>query len=328
MIITKTPLRISFAGGGSDLPSFCSSEPGCVVSATIQKYIYVAVHNFFNHNQYCLKYFASEIADSADSIRHPIIREAVKLCSVGPGVEIVSMADSPAGCGLGSSGSFTVGLLSALRLHNFQHATTEWLARSACNIEINQLGEPIGKQDQYASAFGGLNCISFLSDSVNVNPIQLPKELLGRLASSLFMFRVGSPRSAASVLRSQDASMQDPSARVFVTKMAALAKRLASDLLRGNLSDFGAILDESWRLKRALHSGISNFHLNMLYDSAKSAGAEGGKLLGAGGSGYLLIYCPDASRQLAVMNALSELTPEAVFFDASGSSVVFNSNGK
>ena len=323
MIITRTPFRISFAGGGSDLPSFYTREPGCVISASINWHMYVSVHRFFDSQQYHLKYSQVELADCLEEVRHPIVREAARLAGVAGGIELTSTADVPAGTGLGSSSSFTVGVLHALYAFRGVFASKERLAREACVIEMDRLGEACGKQDQYAAAFGGLSFIRFQTDGqVAVEPIVLDRVALAHLEQNLMLFYVGGTRASGTILREQSRNMDEQARFDSVRQMTVLAEQLRALLWAGQCDEFGAILHRAWELKRAVASGISNERIDSLYSRGLKAGALGGKLLGAGGNGFLLFYCP-LERQAAVRRELSELKPFPVRFDSGGSRIIY-----
>ena len=283
MIITRTPFRVSFVGGGSDLPSFYRQHPGCVVSVAIDRHMYVSVHRFFDGDQFHLKYSQVELANRIEEIRHPIVREAALMAGVRGGIEMTSTADVPAGTGLGSSSSFSVGVLHAFYAYKGVYVSKERLAREACAIEIEKLQEPIGKQDQYAAAFGGLNFIRFLPDEqATVEPIVLDRATLQHLQTNLLMFYTWAARGpAAAILREQSCNMGHAKGFDLMVKMTELAERLRAELWAKRCDDFGSILDEAWRLKRAVASGVSNERIDSLYERALKAGALGGKLLGA-----------------------------------------------
>jgi len=291
VITVRTPFRISFAGGGSDLEAFYRKSYGAVVSTTINKYMYIIIHPYF-HNKIRVKYSKTEDVDSAEQIQHPLLRECLKLMKVDKGVEIASVADVPAGSGLGSSSAFTVGLLQALSVFKCKSRTKDWLARTACRIEIDKLKEPIGKQDQYAVSFGGLNYIRFNADgSVFVEPIILRPGAKKALEKNLLMFYFGNERKAATILSKQRKDMARPSGYETVRKMVQLAERTRKVLARGELGEFGRLLHEGWMLKKSLGNNITNQQLDSYYRKALDAGATGGKLLGAGSGGFLLFYC-------------------------------------
>ena len=324
MIITKTPFRVSFCGGGSDLASFYEKHGGCVLSTSINKYMYISVHPYFNPNQTVIKYSQNEIVDDISQIKHSIFNCVLNELKVD-GVEITSTADIPAGTGLGSSSTFTVGLLHTLCCYKGKYRSKASLAEQACHIEINRLGNPIGKQDQYAAALGGMNFIRFCQDgAVTYEPIMMNKETYKKLQQNLMMFYLGevrSVRSANDILGEQGRNMADEAKVKNLLKMCGLAREMKTSLEKNDLSGFGAILHESWKLKQSLASGITNPEIDALYEKAMQAGASGGKLLGAGGSGFLLFYC-EPGKQERLRIALG-LKPLEFSFDRDGTSVVY-----
>lgn len=323
MIITRTPFRISFAGGGSDLPSFFEREPGYVLSTSIDKYMYIAVHPYFDPKKTMAKYSRTEVVDNVADLEHPIIRQCLQDLRLH-GLDINSIADIPGGTGLGSSSSFTVCLLHALYTSKGQYAPQEQLAREACEVEITKLGDPIGKQDQYAAAFGGINFFSFLPDgSVGVEKVILPGRLSDDLQNSLLMFYTGTQRSTKEILQEQKKNTEmSPQKFENIRAMTRLAFQLKNSLTGGNLEDFGRILDEGWRLKKQMASGISSDSIDSYYQRGIDAGALGGKVLGAGGGGFLL-FCCQPEKQDALRKGLSDLRELPFRFDRSGSQVVF-----
>lgn len=322
MIGTRTPFRISFAGGGSDLRSFYTRHPGCVLSAAINKYMYILVHPCFDR-RIQVKYSKTELVATAAEIQHPIVRTAVQQFNLD-GVDINSIADIPAGTGLGSSCSFTVGLLHALYLYTGRYASKEVLAQKACEIEIDILKEPIGKQDQYAAAYGGLNLITFHPDeSVQVEPVIMPPGLRARLQENLLMFYLGGARAARDILSDQQANVRrDDRKFEGLVRMTELARQLRQSLASGRLEDMGPILDENWALKRSLSRSISDARIDAYYERARQNGATGGKLLGAGGGGFLLLYC-DQEHQAKLRRGLAELQEMPFAFDSFGTHVIY-----
>jgi D-glycero-alpha-D-manno-heptose-7-phosphate kinase len=323
MIITKTPLRISFAGGGTDLPAFYENETyGAVVNVTIDKYVYIALHPFFD-KKFLLKYSQSELVDAPEKIAHPIIRESLLLTETRTPLEITSFADVPArGTGLGSSSAFCVGLLHALSVHNRAYAPGQTLARMACEVEIERIGKPIGKQDQYSAAIGGLNYLRFNADgSVFVYRLNLSLGLVRDLQARLLLFYTGTTRDADSILAEQRTrTLSGGNERAVLLQMRAQADRLREELQAGNLGGFGELLHEAWLLKRRLANSISNPAIDAYYERARAAGASGGKLLGAGGGGFLVFYVP-GERQSAVRAALSDLQEMEFSFDMQGTRI-------
>ncbi len=294
MIITRTPFRVSFAGGGSDLRDYYGQRPyGAVVSAAIQSYMYIAIHPYF-HDKIRIKYSRTEDVDHVDDIKHPIVREAMRRVSIDKGIEIASFADIPAGTGLGSSSSFTVGLLHALYAFKDQIVSQEELAAQACELEIDILKEPIGKQDQYAAAFGGLNYIRFNpNESVNVAPISLDQTGRAELEKRLKLYFVGGNRSASEILKEQKKNMLQEEKVRQLDRMVALADELRAGFHRWDVAQLGDNLRQGWTYKQALATGISNERIHGLMERALVLGAKGGKILGAGGTGFLLLYADD-----------------------------------
>ena len=289
MIISRTPFRISFAGGGTDLPAYYREHDGCVTSTAINKYMYITVHEPFDH-RIRLKYAKTELVDDLELIDHPLIKASLEMLDIREGIEITSMADIPAKAGLGSSSSFTVGLLHALHAFKGEHVSPEQLASEACDIEINRLGEPIGKQDQYIAAYGGLQHIKFnADDSVYVDPVICPKERKKALEEHLLLFHYGGSRSAGAILKEQQTNI--PEKQKELSLLTDYARDVRDILHEGrDLVDIGRILHESWCAKRSLSSSISNPEIDATYEKAIKAGAIGGKLLGAGGGGFFLFF--------------------------------------
>jgi D-glycero-alpha-D-manno-heptose-7-phosphate kinase len=324
MIISQTPLRLSFLGGGSDLPSYYRRRGGAVLSTAIDKCVYVTVSRKFDDAVRVSYSRTEEVADAA-KVEHPIVREALGLLGIKGGVEITSVADIPAkGTGLGSSSTFSVGLLNALHAYAGRHASAEQLGEQACDIEINRCGEPIGKQDQYAAAFGGFNFIRFHADeSVEVQKLMCARETIEELQSMLMMFYTGVTRSASALLKEQSANMTGEDEKVAVMdRMVVSAESVLGDLQANRLDTLGPALDESWHMKKGLASGISNAEIDQAYEAAKSAGALGGKILGAGGGGFLLFLVPPG-RQQAVGEALRRLRQTPFRFARHGSRIIF-----
>lgn len=322
MIISRTPLRISFAGGGSDLASFYRYEGGAVLSTAIDKYVYLAVHDYFTPNQTLLKYSKSELVDCINDIKHPIFRECLSMLNLS-GLDIASMADVPAGTGLGSSSSFTVSLLHVLNAYKHKSVSPKYLAETSCEIEIGKLNEPIGKQDQYAAAYGGLNFIKFNNDeSVEVEKIIMDPGAKCQLDKNLIMIYTGTTRSASNILKEQNLEMSSNNKRIIVNQMVEMAYLLKSTLENNNIDDFGHILHEGWLLKQSLSHNISNNQINMLYQKGLKAGALGGKLLGAGGSGFLLFYCPE-DRQQKFRQEMSDYRELLFKFEPFGSKIKY-----
>ena len=321
MIITRAPFRVSFCGGGSDLPSFYEKYGGCVLSTTIRKYMYLTIHNSFFKDQIVLKYSKTETVNRFEEIEHRIFRQCLSDFDIR-GVEISSMADIPSGTGLGSSSSFTVALLHLLHTYKGEYVSKYKLAKDACAVEIEKLGEPIGKQDQYAAAFGGLNFIEFLPNGfVNVEPVIMSAESYHRLEDNTLMFYLGGTHSASTILKEQSANVKTADKAEVQKQMCALTRTLKEELQQNRIDAMGELLHENWMLKRSLASGISNPLIDDVYERARNAGALGGKLLGAGGAGFMIFYVKDENKE-AVRKALSELREMDFEMDNSGASIV------
>ncbi len=297
MIITRTPFRISFAGGGSDLKDFYEKYGGCVLSTSINRYCYISIHPYFDENRTLLKYSENELVESLSNIRHRIFNCVLHERQIH-GVEITSTADIPGGTGLGSSSTFTVGLLNTLNCYQGKYMSKGKLAEKACEIEIDKLGSPIGKQDQYAAAYGGLNFIRFHPDGeVSVSPVMMRGETYQRLQKNLVMFYTGDTRSANAILAEQKKNCSAEDKANNLRQMCVMAEEMHQSLEQDDLNSFGRLLNEGWKLKRTLASGISNSLIDEAYETALANGALGGKLLGAGGGGFLLFYCPQEYRE-------------------------------
>jgi D-glycero-alpha-D-manno-heptose-7-phosphate kinase len=325
LIISRTPLRISFAGGGSDLPAFYHQEPGAVLSTSINKYIYITVNRKFDQ-KIRASYSVTEIVDHVDELKHELIREGLKLVVSPPcGIEITSISDIPSqGTGLGSSSTYTVGLLNSLYAHFGQHVGAERLAREACHIEIDCCQKPIGKQDQYIAAYGGLQYIQFNPDeSVFVDPIICSPETKNRLQRGLLMLYTGLTRSADNILREQSANTHnDLEKRESLRRMTRMAGELRDALYANDLNGFGEILHAGWMEKKKLAAGISNAVIDGWYELARRNGAIGGKVLGAGGGGFLLLYAP-IERHGDIMRALPDLHPVYFQLEPQGSKIIY-----
>ncbi len=322
MITTQTPFRISFFGGGSDVSRFYSRHPGAVLSVAINKSMYMTTHPYFEPTAIHLKYSKNELVGSVDEIEHPILRAVLKELVPEGGIEVASIADIPGGTGLGSSSAFTVGLIQNLNARFQRFLPPARLAEAACRIEIDVLKEPIGKQDQYASAFGGLNRFVFHPDgTTTVERIFVAAETIRRLESSLFLFYLGGSRSASKILREQVGNLSDP--EVFERQKAMVAQvDTAIQLLRdGDLDNFGRLLHQAWLLKRGLASQISDAAIDAHYETGLDAGALGGKVVGAGGGGFLLFYCPPAA-QPRFLEAMSGLRRVPFRFESYGSRII------
>ena len=325
MIISRTPFRVSLSGGGSDLPSFYTKHGGCVISSGLARYMYIAIHPSFQKNEIALKYSKSERVTNVADIEHNIFRQTLTDLDV-TGVEITSFADAPAGTGLGSSSSFTVGLLHALYAYKGIYPGKERLASEACITEIEKLGEPIGKQDQYAATFGGLNYYEFEKNgTVRIEPIIMKPESYKKLENSLMMFYTGDVRSASEILKEQIKTITSGEREQAQLEICCLTKKLKQELEANNIDALGEILHNTWLLKKQLASKISNPNIDKWYEAARKAGAIGGKLLGAGGGGFLLFYVPQ-EKQPAVRETLSNLKEMKYRIDTQGSCIVYISH--
>jgi D-glycero-alpha-D-manno-heptose-7-phosphate kinase len=324
MIISKTPCRLSFAGGGSDIESYYREHGGAVVSVTIDKYVYLTLQQKFDQH-IRIGYSRTEEVERVDEIQHPIVRHCLKMLGPQRGIEVTSHADIPSrGSGLGSSSSFTVGLLNGLYAYQGRHVSPQELAEQACHVEIDLCGDPIGKQDQFAAAFGDLRMYSFHSDgSVHVAPLICGLPTIEKLQRNLLMFYTGITRSAGEILKEQSRVLGEQ--RSAVEKMHRIvehAHAVRQAIENGDPDGVGEILHESWMLKRSLTDGISNSAIDGWYDAARAAGAVGGKILGAGGGGFLLLYVP-RERQPAVKQALSHLRQIPFRFEREGTKIIF-----
>jgi D-glycero-alpha-D-manno-heptose-7-phosphate kinase len=324
MIITRSPLRVSLGGGGTDLPSYYREFGGFLVAAAIDKYVYLTQHRTFQPG-IIVKYSKLERADHVDQIEHPIVREAMKLTGVtDPHIELTSMADIPGGTGLGSSGSFTTALLKALHTSKKSLISPAELAEQACDIELNKLGEPIGKQDQYIAAVGGITAFTFHKDGrVEYRPARISEETLFNLEDNLLLFFTGYSRSASAILKDQneksksnDQTMLD---NMHFTK--ELGYKSLECLETGNLDEFARLMDVHWQRKKIRSAGMSNAVINDWYDHAMTNGALGGKLIGAGGGGFLMFYAGDKKK---LRHAMREKGLQEVRFrfDFEGTKVV------
>jgi len=323
MIISQTPLRVSFAGGGSDLPAFYRKYGGAVVSTAIDKFVYVGVNKKFD-DSIRISYSRTEEVATVDQIEHQLVREALRMLSIPGGIEITSIADIPSrGTGMGSSSSFAVGLLHALHAYRQEYISVDSLGDESCRLEIDLCGNRIGKQDQYAAACGGFNLIEFHpDDAVSVHPIICDREMVAELQRWLMMFYTGVTRQAASILDNQTEAMEnDERKQGMVREMVKLARQLCDELHRNRLESFGDILHQNWELKKTIVDGISSPEIEGWYQCARSRGAIGGKLLGAGAGGFLLFFVPPY-RQNAVREALSPLRQIPFGFERQGSRII------
>jgi D-glycero-alpha-D-manno-heptose-7-phosphate kinase len=307
MIITRAPLRISLGGGGTDLPSYYREHGGFVLSAAIDRYVYITLHETFRP-EFLIKYSAMESVQTIDEIKHPIIREALRMVPVAaPHLEIVSMSDIPAGTGLGSSGSFTVALLRALHTLNRDFVPRQILAEQACKIEIDLLQEPVGKQDQYIASFGGITGFEFPQDGpAQVTPLPLSNETLYNLEDNLLLFFTGFTRSASAILAEQDQKTRGGDSGMIdhLHQIKQFGFESKAALETGDLRRFAAIMHEHWERKKYRSKSMTNSQIDEYYQLARDNGALGGKLIGAGGGGFLMVYCEDKTK---LRRALTEV---------------------
>lgn len=321
MIVVQTPLRISLLGGGTDFPAFYREEPGHVLSCTIDKSVFVILKGRFDE-RIRVGYTRTELVDDLAEVEHDLVREAMRLTGVTRGVELATMADIPSrGSGLGSSSSVTVGLLHALWQHRGTLPSRSQLAEAAVEIECRRLGRPMGVQDQYAAAYGGLRLHSYEGERVHVERVTEDRAALRRLGEQLMLFYTGVTRRSAGVLAEQEANIEDR--RPVLREMAALALQGHEAFLAGRLEDIGPLLDEGWQRKRGLASRVTNPEIDELYETARAAGATGGKISGAGGGGFMLLVCPP-ERQKAVRTALAQLIELEFQLEEEGSLVMLD----
>ncbi len=327
MIVVRSPLRISLGGGGTDVPSYYEDHSGFLIAAAIDKYVYITLHQTFV-KELIIKYSKLERVKSIDQVEHPIIREALKYVGVGaPYLEITSMADIPAGTGLGSSGSFTTALLKALHTLQKNLIHPRELAEQACHIELNLLKEPIGKQDQYIAAYGGITCFNFLPNhEVEAWPLKIDQETLFNLEDNLLLFFTGYSRSASNILQEQDkkSKMKDVDMTTNLHFIKELGFKSKAALENGNLTEFANLMNIHWEQKKQRSNNMSNSEIDSWYELAKLNGALGGKMIGAGGGGFLMFYSEDKIRLRHVMQKAG-LNEVRFRFDFSGTQLVAQS---
>jgi len=326
MIVTRTPLRIPLGGGGTDLPSYYTQFGGFLISAAVDKYIYITINRRFE-NSIRISYSKTEIVDSPEEIQHPLVREALKLLQIDSNLEITSIADVPANTGLGSSSAFTVGLLNALHTYKKEKVSAQELAEEACQIEIERLKEPIGKQDQYLAAFGGIVCLEIdRLGSVKVEQLNLPENTLDQLESNSLLFYTGIKRSAGEILFAQNksnAANQNGSLEAM-HQIKEIGYQIKESFQQGDIDQFGQLLDRHWQTKKNLSDKISDSQIDRWYDLAKSEGALGGKLMGAGGGGFFMFYCNNGKNTLRQSLQQAGLKEMRFRIDWEGSKVLFN----
>ena len=324
MIITKTPLRMSYVGGGSDLPSYYLKYGGAVISSTINKFVYVIAKPRFEEG-IRLSYSVTENVKNRNEIQHPIVRNALSMLDINENIEIVSIADIPSsGTGLGSSSSFSVGLIKSLMAHKGRSVKDKKLAEMACDLEINLCKSPIGKQDQYAAAYGGLKIYKFNpNDTVSVESVLCKANTISKLNKETVAFYIGGERDANSILRKQSADLDQAKKADSMAKMVNLVWDMKLELESQSTEDFGKILHENWVIKREISDNISNNLINEIYDDALACGATGGKLLGAGGGGFMIFHAPSAAIKEKLVKKFYKLRKIDLDLSSSGSSTIF-----
>jgi D-glycero-alpha-D-manno-heptose-7-phosphate kinase len=321
MIISRTPLRVSLAGGGTDIQDYYAIGHGSVLSMSIKNYIYITVNRRFE-DDIRISYSKTEIVDSVDKIEHGIVRECLRKVGIASNIEVTTIADIPSkGTGLGSSSALTVGLLNALYAFTGHRASPKRLAEEACDIEIGVLKEPIGKQDQYIAAYGGMQFIKFNADeTVFVDPVICPPKMKRDIEKHMMLFYTGKTRNSGSILSKQKSNSSIN--RITLDKMRAQSERLFHELVNHRIEEIGTIMKEGWNLKKSLASGISDGEIDKLYDKAMRAGAVGGKVTGAGGGGFLVFFVPPECQQ-AVRGALSSLKEIDFKIEPQGSKIIY-----
>ncbi len=327
MIITRTPFRLTLGGGGTDLPSFYRDHGGFVLAVGIDKYMYLAVNTPIVDDKIRVRYTSSELVDNVDQVEHTLAREALRFLDITNGVEIVSIADIPAGTGLGSSSCYIVGLLNGLHALMQRQATPWHLAEEACHIELEVLKKPIGKQDQYMAAFGGLTTLEISTDGiVRALPLSLSVDLVESLENNLLLFFTGETRNATGILAQQDQSTKRRDAAVVssLREIKDIGVEIRDSIVGGNLRRFGELLDVHWQSKKRLSSGITSPQIDAWYELARAHGAIGGKISGAGGGGFLMLYCEDRKADLREAMRRAGLRELHFRLEFEGSKVVFD----
>ncbi len=327
MILTRTPYRVTLGGGGTDVPSFYRDHGGFILAVAIDKYMFLNVNTPIVDDKVRVRYTASEIVDHIDDVKHTLAREALRLFGITNGIEIVSIADIPAGTGLGSSSSYLVGLLNALHALFQDQATPQKLAEEACHIELEVLKKPIGKQDQYMAAFGGLTTLDIKPDGrVCVTRLELDVDLVESLEHNILMFYTHEMRDATAILKKQDEATRTKDRNVVnsLCEIKDTGLEIRDAILKGNLRRFGELLDVHWQSKKRLSEGISNPQIDAWYELAKQNGAIGGKISGAGGGGFLMLYCEENKTRLRRAMREAGLRELRFRFDFEGSKVVFD----
>ena len=325
MIITRTPFRLSLGGGGTDLPSYYSKKGGFFVSGAIDMYVHIAVNPRFEEDSVRVSYATTEIVREASQLKHPLVREGLDVVGIKSGIEIVSIADAPASTGLGSSGSFCVGLLRALHAYLREEKSSQYVAEEACNISMHRLKEPSGKQDEYVAAFGGIRSYEIeTGGEVKVETIPLSTNALSELEANTLLFYTGITRSSASVLSKQNRAVEKGDAMARMDRIKAIGLKIRDALAGGDLTRFGQLLDEHWKAKKGVVKEMSNDRIERWYKVAKENGALGVKVIGAGGGGFLMVYCEDGRSRLRSAMDKEGLVEHRFRFEPEGSKIIYN----
>jgi len=325
MIITRTPFRLSLGGGGTDLPTYYSKRGGFFVSGAVDKYVHIAVNPRFEEDSIRVSYSTTEIVKEASELKHPLVREGLDVVGIKSGIEIVSIADAPAAAGLGSSGSFCVGLLRALHAYLREEKSSRFVAEEACNIAMNRLKEPSGKQDECVGAFGGIRAYDIDRDGeVKVESVPLSTHSRAELEANILMYYTGITRSSSSVLSKQNAAIEMDGGIEKMDKIKEIGFKVRDALAYGDLTRFGELLDEHWNVKRGVVSAMSNDSIDKWYRVAKENGALGAKVAGAGGGGFLMLYCENSRSKLRAAMEKEGLVEHRFHFDSEGSKIIYN----
>jgi D-glycero-alpha-D-manno-heptose-7-phosphate kinase len=327
LIVSRAPVRITLGGGGTDLASYYSKHGGFLIATAVDKYVFVAANRRF-YDSIRLSYSQTEITNGLDEIKHPIFREAMRFLNIDSGVELVSIADVPANCGLGTSSSFTVSLLNALHAYKREFVSQKQLAEEACHIEIDVLGQPIGKQDQYIAALGGVTCLTFEKNGeVIAEPLRISEEALDLLTSNIQFFHTGIERRAADILQEQDSKskVDDPEVMENLHRVKEIGLETRAALEKGDIDRFGELLDVHWEIKKKRSGKMTDPFIDECYDLARRTGALGGKLVGAGGGGFLMFYCNNGIKpKLCEAMGRINLKPFNCHLDFAGARILVN----
>ena len=325
VIITRSPFRLSLGGGGTDLPSYYSKNGGFFVSGAIDKYVHVAVNPRFEQDSIRVSYSKTEIVGDASELEHPLVREGLGMVGIGKGIEVVSVADAPAATGLGSSGSFCVGLLRALHAYLHEEKSAQFVAEEACSIAMNRLHEPSGKQDEYVAAFGGIRCYEVDRDGeVRVQSMNLSMHTQAELEANTMVFYTGITRSSSSVLSKQQEAIRNGEGAAKMDRIKEIGYKVRDALSAGDLTRFGELMDEHWRVKRGVVSAMTNDKIDHWYSVAKANGALGGKVVGGGGGGFLMLYSENGRSKLREAMAKEGLVEHRFHFEREGCKIIHN----